>query len=157
LPIVVQEFIHGDEYNVCALGNKGATVGAVAMKKLYITDKGKGWSGITIREPALLTLSEKVIEALQWNGGLELEFVKDKTTNSYVLLEINPRFPAWVYLTAAAGQNLPMAALKLALGQDVPSFTSYDIGTMFIRYSWDLITDIKRFEEITVNGELHNG
>ena len=156
LPIVVQEFVNGDEYNVCALGDKGTTVGAVAMKKLYVTDKGKGWSGITIREPALMALTEKTIEALQWNGGLELEFVKDKTTNTYFLLEINPRFPAWVYLTAAAGQNLPLAALKLALGQHVPRFESYDIGKMFIRYSWDLITDIKRFEEITISGELHN-
>ena len=156
LPIVVQEFVHGDEYNVCALGNNGTTVGAVAMKKLYITDKGNGWSGITLREPALLALTEKAIKALQWNGGLELEFVKDKTTNTYLLLEINPRVPAWVYLTAAAGQNLPLAALKLALGEHVPMFDSYDIGKIFIRYSWDLITDIKRFEEITVSGELHN-
>lgn len=157
LPIVVQEFVNGDEYNVCALGNNGTTVGAVAMKKLYITDKGKGWSGITIREPALMALTEKVIGALKWNGGLELEFVKDKATNAYYLLEINPRFPAWVYLTAAAGQNLPLAALKLALGESVARFGSYDIGKMFIRYSWDLITDIKRFEQITISGELHNG
>ncbi len=156
LPIVVQEFVHGDEYNVCALGDNGATVGAVAMKKMYITDKGKGWSGITIREPALLGLTEKTIAALQWNGGIEFEFVRDKATNAYVLLEINPRFPAWVYLAAAAGQNLPLAAAKLALGQTVPKFSSYDIGKMFIRYSWDLITDIKRFEEITVSGELRN-
>jgi carbamoyl-phosphate synthase large subunit len=80
LPIVVQEFVQGEEYNVCALGDNGATVGAVAMKKLYITDKGKGWSGITIREPALMALTEKTVEALQWNGGIELEFVKEKAT-----------------------------------------------------------------------------
>jgi carbamoyl-phosphate synthase large subunit len=156
LPIVIQEFVRGDEYNVCALGNNGATVGAVAMKKLYITDKGKGWSGITIREPSLIALTESVVTALRWNGGLELEFVRDRDTNAFILLEINPRFPAWVYLTAAAGQNLPLAALKLALGQPVPAFGGYDVGKMFIRYSWDLITDIKRFEEITVTGELHN-
>jgi carbamoyl-phosphate synthase large subunit len=132
-------------------------IGAVAMKKMYITDKGKGWSGITIHDPALLELSKKTIAALQWKSGLELEFVKDKETNEYHLIEINPRFPAWVYLPAAAGQNLPYALLQLALGKTVRPFTTYDIGKMFIRYSWDWITDIKQFETITVHGELSHG
>ncbi len=156
LPIIVQEFIAGDEYNVCALGDGSKMIGAVAMKKMYITDKGKGWSGITIHDASLLSLSKKVIAALQWKSGLELEFVKDKQTNEYFLLEINPRFPAWVYLPVAAGQNLPYALLKLALGKKIQPFTTYDVGKMFIRYSWDWITDIKEFETITVNGELHH-
>jgi carbamoyl-phosphate synthase large subunit len=157
LPIIVQEFIAGDEYNVCALGNGSEMIGAVAMKKMYITDKGKGWSGITIQDASLLALSHKAIAALQWKSGIELEFVKDKKTNEYYLLEINPRFPAWVYLTFAAGQNLPYALLQLALRKKVQPFASYDVGMMFIRYSWDLITDIKEFETIIVNGELHHG
>jgi carbamoyl-phosphate synthase large subunit len=157
LPIIVQEFVAGDEYNVCALGDGSEMVGAVAMKKMYITDKGKGWSGITIHDPALLSLSKTVIAALRWKSGLELEFVKDKRTNEYYLIEINPRFPAWVYLPVAAGQNLPYALLELAQGNAVQPFTSYDVGKMFIRYSWDWITDIKEFEIITMNGELHHG
>ncbi len=157
LPIIIQEFITGDEYNVCALGSGSEMIGAVAMKKMYITDKGKGWSGITIHDPSLLELSKKTITALQWKSGLELEFVKDKETNEYYLIEINPRFPAWVYLPAAAGQNLPYALLQLALGKTVRPFTTYDIGKMFIRYSWDWITDIKEFETITVHGELNHG
>jgi hypothetical protein len=39
----------------------------------------------------------------------------------------------------------------------VKAFTSYEIGKIFIRYSWDLIVDIKKFEEITVKGVLNNG
>lgn len=158
VPIIIQEFIEGEEYNVAGLGDgKGGTIGAVGMKKLYITDKGKGWAGVTINDKTLIDLSYKLIDNLKWKGGLELEFVKEKSSNEYYMLEINPRFPAWVYLPVAAGQNLPYALLKLAMGEQTEPFTSYEIGKIFIRYSWDLITNMKTFEEITVKGELDNG
>ena len=49
LPIIIQQFVHGQEVNVTAIGDgKGATIGAVAMRKTYITDKGKAWAGISI-------------------------------------------------------------------------------------------------------------
>ncbi len=157
LPIIVQEFISGDEYNVVALGDgEGTAIGAVASKKMYITDKGKGWAGVTIMDEELLSISQKIIKALNWRGGAEFEFVKKRDTGEYFLLEINPRFPAWVYLAVGAGQNLPYAALQLALGEKIEPFDNYEVGKIFIRYSWDLIVDMKKFEEITVNGVLRN-
>ena len=158
LPIIVQEFIQGDEFNVAALGDgTGSTIGAVGMRKLFITDKGKGWAGISVDDPFLIKLSEKLMEILKWKSGAEIEFIKEKESNEYYLVEINPRFPAWVYLPVAAGQNLPAALVDLALGRKVEKFSSYEVGKIFIRYSWDLITDIKKFEQITVNGVLNNG
>jgi carbamoyl-phosphate synthase large subunit len=70
------------------------------------------------------------------------------------IMEVNPRFPAWIYLTAAAGQNQPASLVKMAMGEKVAPFTSYEIGKIFIRYAWDLITDIKEFQTISGNGEL---
>lgn len=158
LPVIVQEFVEGEEFNVAALGDgNGNTIGAVGMKKMYITDKGKGWAGISVDDPYLIKLSNRLIEKLKWRSGAELEFIKDKKSNEYFLLEINPRFPAWVYLPVATGQNLPYALVKLALGKDVEPFEKYEIGKIFIRYSWDLITDIKKFEDFTVKGELSHG
>lgn len=153
-PIIVQEFVKGDEFNVVALGDgKGKTIGAVAMRKLYITDKGKGWSGITIDDPNILSISRKVIEKTKWRSGLELEFIKDSKTNEYYLLEINPRFPAWVYLAPSAGQNLPYALVRLANGEEIQPYESYEIGKIFVRCAWDLMTDIKYLEKITMKGE----
>lgn len=153
-PILVQEFIKGDEYNVVALGDgTGKTIGAVSMRKLYITDKGKGWSGVTIDDKNILELSYKIIEKTKWRSGLELEYMKSSETGEYYLLEINPRFPAWVYLAPQAGQNLPYALVKLANKEIVEPFTSFQIGKMFVRCSWDLYTDMGVFEQIAVKGE----
>jgi carbamoyl-phosphate synthase large subunit len=155
LPVLIQEYLVGDELNVAAVGDgEGNTLGAVAMRKLFITEKGKGWSGITIKDDNLLDMTRKVIQALKWRSGLELEILKARDSGKYYLLEINSRLPAWVYLTQAAGQNLPYLLVKLAKGENVEPYQEYEIGKMFIRCSIDLISDIKTYEQISINGEL---
>jgi carbamoyl-phosphate synthase large subunit len=154
LPIIIQEFIHGTEFNVTGLGDgKGNTIAAVPMRKQYITDKGKAWGGITISDEKMLDMTRTFLKNTKWRGGFELELMKNKDGELY-LLEINPRLPAWIYLAVGVGQNIPEALVNLALGEKVTPFTSYDVGKMFIRYAWDMIVDREEFEQISMHGEL---
>lgn len=154
LPIVIQEFIKGTEYNVTGLGDgKGNTIAAVAMRKQYITDKGKAWGGITIEDKELLDITRNFLSKTKWRGGFELEMMKSGN-NEYYLLEINPRIPAWIYLAVGAGQNIPEALVRLALGEEVKPMNTYAIGKMFVRYSWDMIVDLEDFQKISTFGEL---
>jgi len=154
VPVIIQEFIRGTEVNVVALGDgKGNTIAAVPMRKQYITDKGKAWGGITIGDENLLKLTKRLIKETKWRGGMELEIIKN-VNNEYYLIEINQRIPAWGYLAVGAGQNIPEALVKLAIGDIVPTYKSYDIGKMFIRYSYDMIGDISQFEKLSMTGEL---
>ncbi len=154
LPIVVQEFVKGTELDVAGLGDgTGNLIGAIPMRKLYITDKGKGWSGVVLDDQQLIDITSNFVSASKWKGGFELEIMRTDQEEFY-LMEINPRFPAWIYAAAAAGQNLPGALVQLALGQEVKAFSQYQVGKMFVRYSWDLITDISEFEKISTLGEL---
>lgn len=154
LPIIIQEFVKGTEVNVIALGDgKGNTIGAVPMRKQYITDKGKAWGGITLDAPDMLELTRHIIRSTSWRGGMELELIRTEDGKLYII-EINPRIPAWVYLAVGAGQNLPEALVKLALKQSVKPFTKYVIGKMFVRYSYDMIVDLKKFETISTQGEI---
>ncbi len=156
LPVIIQEFVKGTEIDIAGLGDgTGKLIGAIPMRKLYITDKGKGWAGITLKDERLLDYTRQFIEASQWKGGFELEIMRsDDKQQSLYLMEINPRFPAWIYTTAAAGQNLPAALVKLAMGIPQSPFSDYAVGKMFIRYSWDLITDIEEYQKIATTGEL---
>lgn len=154
LPIIIQQFIKGNEYNVTGLGDgKGNTIAAVPMRKQYITDKGKAWGGISIADDRILEMTREFIRATKWRGGFELELMKD-SKGDYILLEINPRMPAWIYLSVGAGQNIPEAVVKLALGEEVKPFESYHVGKMFIRYSWDMIVDVSEYHQISTLGEL---
>ncbi|MCX6280317.1 MAG: ATP-grasp domain-containing protein [Bacteroidetes bacterium] len=154
LPIIIQEFIHGAEFNVTGLGDgKGNTIAAVPMRKQYITDKGKAWGGISISDERMLDMTRKFLRNTKWRGGFELELMKNKDGELY-LLEINPRLPAWIYLAVGVGQNIPEALVNLAIGEKVPPFSDYAVGKMFIRYAWDMIVDREEFEQISIYGEL---
>jgi len=154
LPIIVQEFIKGTEINIAALGDgEGNTISVIPMRKLYITEKGKAWAGITLDDENFITLAQKFIRATKWRGGCELEVMLSNNGKPYIM-EVNPRFPAWIYLTAAAGQNQPASLVKMALGEKIEPFTDYEVGKIFVRYAWDLITDIREFQKISGNGEL---
>ncbi len=154
LPIILQEFIKGTEINIAALGDgKGNAISIIPMRKMYITDKGKAWAGITLDDEKLVELARKFVEQTNWRGGCELEVMLTDNGKPYIM-EVNPRFPAWIYLTAAAGQNQPASLVKMAMGENVEPFKEYETGKIFIRYAWDLITDIREFQQISGNGEL---
>ena len=101
----------------------------------------------------MLDLTHHIIKSTRWRGGMELELIRSDD-NEFYLIEINPRIPAWIYLAVGAGQNLPEALVKLALGMNVKPFDNYIKGKIFIRYSFDLITDISEFEKFSMSGEL---
>jgi carbamoyl-phosphate synthase large subunit len=154
LPSLIQEFVHGSEVNVCGIGNgMGETMGAVPMRKLYITDKGKAWAGVTLDDENLLEVTHRLVKKTSWNGPFELEFMKTNN-DEYYLIEINPRFPAWCYLTVGAGQNQIEATVNITMNNPQKAMTEYDVGKMFIRYSHDMIVDMNEFEQISIIGEL---
>ncbi|MCH2043449.1 MAG: ATP-grasp domain-containing protein [Saprospiraceae bacterium] len=154
-PIILQQYIKGQEYNITALGDgKGRLLGAVPMRKTYITETGKAWAGISIDDPQLLEMAQSIVEKTAWGGGLELELIKEDETNRTYLIEINPRFPAWIYLAVGCGQNHPEALVRTAMGEELESFSDYTVGKMFIRYSYDMICDLADFQKIAIEGEL---
>lgn len=154
LPIIIQKYTSGSEVNLTGVGDgEGNLVGAVPMRKTFVTDKGKAWAGITLDDSQLIDIAAGFVKQTKWRGGFELEMIKTEQ-NEYQLIEINPRFPAWVYLAVGSGQNHPEALVKMALGEKVLPFTSYETGKMFVRYSFDRIVDLQEFETISVTGEL---
>lgn len=138
LPLLAQERVLGDEVNVLALfDRRSAVVGAVPMRKLGVTARGKGWAGITVSLPDVVERATALLASIKWIGPAELEMVRDPASGRVSLIEINPRFPAWTYLAAAAGQNLPDVAVKLALGARVAPFQAPRAGVLFCRSTRD--------------------
>ncbi len=153
-PVIVQQFVAGQELCVVAVGDgEGGLVGAVHMRKTVITDKGKGWAGVAIRDPGLDALTETFMRATRWRGPCELEVIRD-AKGAYHVLEVNPRFPAWCYLSAGAGMNLPYAVAELAAGRAVERMRDYRVGTMFVRIALDQIADMDGFSRISTAGEI---
>lgn len=154
LPVIVQKVIVGDEFNVVLIGDgRGDIIGMIPQRKVVVTDKGKGFAGVVVNNPKLDVYARTIIRLLKWRGPCELEIIQDRDGVFY-LIEINPRFPAWVRLAEGAGQNLPAAAVALALGRTVEKMTTYKAGTLFIRHAEDIIADIAVMGRLSAQGDL---
>ncbi len=100
-----------------------------------------------------IKLAGTILKRLQWIGPAECEFLKDEKGN-YSLMEINSRFPSWLYLACAAGQNLPLLTVQLALNIPVQPLTSYTAGKLFIRTVTDTFIDAQQLLALTAAGEV---
>ncbi len=133
-PLLAQERISGDELDLAVLYDRSRRrVGAVPMRKLGITGRGKAWAGVTIDAPDFVRLADGLMRALGWVGAAEVEVIRERPSGALHLIEVNPRFPAWIYLTAAAGVNLPWALVRLARGEAVPPLGPPSPGVLFTR------------------------
>lgn len=156
-PVIAQAHVEGPEIDVIAVGDgQGGMIGALPMRKRVLSDKGKAWAGTVIRDPAILELARRYFSTTCWRGPCELELVR-AADGALHLIEVNPRFPAWCYLAAGAGMNLPYAVTELALGRSVRPMTEYEAGMMFVRIAVDQLVPLARFESISTRGELGVG
>lgn len=155
LPVLVQKFVAGEEINLTGIGDgAGRLIGAVMMKKRALTDKGKAWAGISIHDEVLLAAARRLVAATRWRGPLEVEVMRG-ADGRLTLIEINPRFPAWVYLSVGVGQNLPETLVRLALGERVAEPPPAPAGILFIRYAQEIIVPLADFESVVTTGGLH--
>lgn len=154
-PVIAQRFIKGDEYNCAGLGDgTGNDLGHFAIKKMVITKLGKVWTNVSIINQQIFDAAEKMVKKLKWCGGYELELILETSTNTYYCIEINPRFPAWLYIATGCGINLPARMVKFLLGLPYETHSDYKAGKILIRYTGELIRDISDFEKLTVQAEL---
>jgi len=154
-PVILQKYIPGEEYNLAGLGDgNGGLVAAVCMKKVFLTDKGKGWAGVSILNEELFETARQITSALKWRGSFELEALMSSDGKLYII-EINPRFPAWIYLAKACGVNLPRAYCDLALGLKPELPKEYKAGTMFVHYTTDLVATVNQLDSLLTKREIH--
>ncbi len=153
-PIIAQEFITGEEYNLIGLGDgKGNDLGHVATKKMMITKLGKVWTNVSIVNDKMFKAAEEFITQFRWSGGYELELIQEAKSDELYLIEINPRFPAWLYMATGCGINLPERMVKYLLNIEHDTHSDYQAGKTLIRYTGELIRSMADFENLAMMGE----
>jgi len=153
-PVLVQQVVSGEELNLVGVGDgKGGHFGFLNIKKLWITQLGKIWTGVTIKNPKMLEAAENFVREFKWRSAFELECIYTPEGDIY-LIEINPRFPAWVYFSTGAGINLPARLLQAALGEEPSRDWNYEVGKLYVRFTDDFVTDMGLFQKISTHGEV---
>lgn len=152
-PVLVQEVVAGEELNLVGVGDgKGELKGAVAIKKLTTTDIGKIWTGVTIHNEKLMQIAKDFVAHTKWKGPFELECMV--TMNQIFMIEINPRFPAWVHFATAIGVNLPQIVIDIMQGIDNTPILTYPQNKMYVRFTGELVADFTDYTKLLSTKEL---
>ena len=130
-PILVMEYLPGEEYTVDALATNGETIVVVPRKRIEIK------SGITFRgkvekHDEIIEYTKSLIKELKLSYAVGFQFKLDEKGRPNVL-ECNPRIQGTMSLSTFAGANIIYSALKLLLDEDLPEF-DVKWGTELIRY-----------------------
>ncbi len=152
-PILIQKTVSGVEVNLVGVGDgEGELKGVIVIKKLTTTTLGKVWTAITIENENLLKTAKKFVEMTGWRGPFELECMAEGENIN--VIEINPRFPAWIYFATGVGVNLPKMVVKLMTGEKVNSNLDYPTGKLYVRFTDETIVDFDKFKKLVTNKEL---
>lgn len=156
--IVAQPFVHGEEYSFSAIcADDHSVVEGVLIKKLCKNETGKTWGATCVDNPYLQDSLSEFLKHLKWTGPVEIEMIRDFQNDRFVMIEVNPRFPAWISFTRSLGINLPQMALRMALELDNRSPRQIDRDRIFMRSCTTPPADPMDFAEIATRGILNHG
>lgn len=149
-PVILQRLVSGSEFNVLGLGDgAGGWFGHCCIRKTQLSDKGKGLSGITVADARLSKLCARLIHELKWPGPFEIELIREESTGEYVLIEINPRFPAWIDFPSMLGANFAAALVDmLQTGHPPGPVPGCPPGSFYIRHQIEVIGDLNRYAQL---------
>lgn len=131
--IMMTEYLPGKEYGVDLMIHPDTHEilgGVVRDNGVVFHSEVSG--GRIIDDPEIYGIAEEIASSMSLAYTINMDFKMDEHKKPK-LLEINPRLPATQQLAKAAGINMPVLSVKLALGMDVEIGTTH-IGQKIYSY-----------------------
>jgi carbamoyl-phosphate synthase large subunit len=152
--VIVQSRIVGPAYAVSAVCHADhRVVSTMTIKKLATCDRGSTWAAVHVEQPALEAAFADFLQSIKWVGPVEGEFIRDDLTDRFYLIEVNPRFTAWIYYSAALGSNQPYLAVRAAMGERVNA-PGNDAPVVFMRSSDEIPLRASYVASLSTKGSL---
>lgn len=143
--LMIQEFLPGwgeSQFSYSALCDEGRPVASVTARRIrqYPMDFGRFSTFVeTIEEPDVIEPAIRLLDALRYDGLVEIEFKRDPRDGRYKLLDVNPRVWGWHTLCGRAGVDFPYLLWLHMQNQPVPNVTART-GIRWVRMGADLLT-----------------
>lgn len=153
---IIQEYLPGDKIGVLAVYNKGQYVASVVVHFLRCKESnnfGTSTFRVTIDEPVITKYATLVLDALNWHGVVDMDFVKDSDGESR-LIDINGRSGGATAMTIFAGVDLPYLWYLIALGQPI---SDYPMARSNVKSRWiigECITFLERIKHKRIKEAL---
>ena len=153
VPVLVQECIPGGEFNVTGIGDgRGGATGLCCVRKIILSSKGKGVAAVALHEPRLEDVTRRIVGHLNWRGPFELELMHDEVADVFHVIEMNPRFPAWVDFPSSFGLNLPAQVVSLLTTGTADPMPEVPAGRFFLRHQTELFGSMDDIARLMTEG-----
>lgn len=134
-PLVQEMIPPGEQFHVCCLmGENARPIAFCAQKELrhYPMKLGLGVSTVqeSVDRPDLVDLSRQLLQANNWYGVANTDFMIDPRDGTPMLMEVNPRFWGPLQSSIHAGVHFPHLLYRVARGEKVEPITSYPLGVL---------------------------
>ena len=155
-PAILQRCVRGPEFNALGIGDgEGGMVGLCTIRKTIVSNQGKGLGGITVLDPRLDDFCARLIRTLRWRGPFEIEAMMDEERGEYVLIEINPRFPAWVDFPSMLGVNFPATLVEMIDGASKPApLPRCAPGHFYVRHQVEVAGHIEQLSALSAGADF---
>lgn len=117
----IQEFIPsgGKQFKVqLYIDESGSLVQGTAMQKVrwFPVSGGSNCCALSIENDGIIQLCYNILKDLHWVGFADFDLIEDPRDNRILVMEINPRVPACIKATMAAGVNWPEVIVNGYIG-----------------------------------------
>ena len=137
----IQEYIPGDASDmrtaIVLFDQSSELVAAFTTRKLRYWPTTGGLTALSVSTDEFHLVEQMLpfFRKWRWRGAAEVEMKFDARDGTYKVIEINPRFPAYLRLPMICG--LPLARLALSLTMDNEAtrplkFPSYTVGVKYL-------------------------
>ena len=126
---------NADEYTVdCYVSTVSGRVACAVPRLRISTSGGEVDRTETRRIPTLMQQSEHILTELKFRGPVTLQFLHDKATDRYLLMEINPRLGGGVVCSIHAGADIAEMILRESRGEEARRIDDWRDRALMTRY-----------------------
>ena len=117
---IIQKYVRGEDWGLNVLCRDGEIVAHTTQRNLVHEGNVFGTPiGLTITpNEELLKTVAGLLKELNWNGVANLDFRRVESSNSFLLVDFNPRFWGSLIASTLAGVNFPLLTCLMALGEN---------------------------------------
>jgi carbamoyl-phosphate synthase large subunit len=123
-PYIFQQYVAGQEFSVDAYADRGGSIHGISPRTRDVVVGGEVEVSTTVTDEEITEASRIAIARLGLVGPLTLQFIREASTGSLYLIEVNPRFGGGVPVSIEAGFDFPTMMISEALGRSIQAPTS---------------------------------
>lgn len=142
--VVVQEYIPGGgeaQFSYAALWSNNFPVAELAARRTRQFPVEFGYTSTFVEivdNDEVKAISRKLLSSVGFEGLVEVEYKHDARSDSYKILDVNPRSWSWLSLCEAGGLDFPELILKLGAASALQATT----GHAWVHASRDIVASI---------------